>query len=44
MPELLKVEFAKTNFYLEKMGETFWVIDSKERCCRGGGLLTKVSS
>ena len=36
VPEFMKVGFTKTNSYLEKMEETFWVINSKDRFCGGG--------
>ena len=34
--EFADVEFTETDSYLGKMRQTYWVINTKDRLCRGG--------
>ena len=40
--KFVKVEFAETDLYLGKMRQTYWVMTTKDRFCKGGQLLIKV--
>ena len=37
MLELVEILFAETNPQLSMIGQSFWVVNSKDRFARGGG-------